>query len=868
MRKLILLLLTLTTLACQASNNLPDENQGLFGGAMLTVAGKTVTAETHHIVVPEQALVQEQHAANQLQYHLRLMTGQELAVVTAAKTSTLKIPLFVGRCSFPSETGLNIEFDKLGSDGIRIITRPDALVFAGNERGVLYAVYVFLEKFCQCHWFAPDCSDIPRSGTIEVPAVDYSYMPPFEMRDCNYKSCFIPEFGVRNRLNGTHNYAPEEWGGRITYAGKRGFSHTFERMVPVEKYYEAHPEYYSQIKNSKIAPQHLQLCLTNSDVKEIVVAEAKKWLLSSPGSKIVSVSHNDRSNYCRCSKCMELAAKEESQTGPLLHFVNYIADALKQEFPDVMVDTLAYGYTWKPPRHVKARDNVIVRLCPIQSCFSHALDRCDYNGLIQSYFEDWCNGAGKVYVWNYSMNYGRPLMPFPNLYAIKPQIEYFLRKGVNGVFYEGNHFSSGGEMAELRAYLIASLLWDPTRDTNALIDNFLEAYYAEAAPYIKKYIDLIHNHAKNKHITISTPPDYFLDHSVMDTAATILEQAEQAVKDDPIRLRRVQTATLPVFYSQLILNTTERRYVNGRLMPVEDNSEELVEKFAKFAKAANVARAERRETPDNWIESIRQRQPEACDAVLLENTFASVLIVPEHGGRIWSIRTASGKEILKNTDTWEGGYEEFCNVSTTSSVVYDTFEGGYRQISDGAGKLLGNSEKYEVLNKTANSLTLQGDLGNGLQLTRKIILLPDTPGLKITSTLRNCSGKTQEVGLNMKPVFRVSDSAQSAVMAQSADGNWQLISLSLPSDQRWGREIVLSDEQSSAGSWALFDKSESFAVENDFSTTNLKHCRINWSGAQAWAVLQLEYGTELNPDDSVTVESSYRFIFTDFPWQK
>ena len=45
----------------------------------------------------------------------------------------------------------------------------------------------------------------------------------------------------------------------------------------------------------------------------------------------------------------------------------------------------------------------------------------------------------------------------------------------------------GGELAELKTYLITKLLWDQTLNETALIDEFLAGYYgAAAAPFVKE----------------------------------------------------------------------------------------------------------------------------------------------------------------------------------------------------------------------------------------------------------------------------------------------------------------------------------------------------------------------------------------------
>ena len=114
--------------------------------------------------------------------------------------------------------------------------------------------------------------------------------------------------------------------------------------------------------------------MTNPDVIRIATAEIRKRIQEHPEAMIFSVSQNDWRNYCTCEKCRKLAEEEGSQAGPLLHFVNAIANDVAKDYPDKIIDTLAYQYTRKPPKHVKPAPNVAIRLCSIECCFTHPLE--------------------------------------------------------------------------------------------------------------------------------------------------------------------------------------------------------------------------------------------------------------------------------------------------------------------------------------------------------------------------------------------------------------------------------------------------------------------------------------------------------------
>jgi hypothetical protein len=81
------------------------------------------------------------------------------------------------------------------------------------------------------------------------------------------------------------------------------------------------------------------------------------------------------------------------------------------------------------------------------------------------------------------------IVPFPNIYALGPNIKGFAKAGATNYFPEGNAESNGGEMAELKTYVITKLLWDPTLNDTALIEEFIAGYYGPAGNSVQEYVD-------------------------------------------------------------------------------------------------------------------------------------------------------------------------------------------------------------------------------------------------------------------------------------------------------------------------------------------------------------------------------------------
>ena len=166
-------------------------------------------------------------------------------------------------------------------------------------------------------------------------------------------------------------------GGTIKYAD---FVHTFDRLIPPDLYAK-HPEYFPMVGGKRING-YVQRCLSNPDVLKLAIAGVKKAFDDHPDAMITSVSQNDVDKWCECDECKKLAKQYGGQSGVYIGFVNQVAEAIVKDpkYADKLIDTLAYQFTEQPPKSggVKPRDNVRIRLCPINVCQAHPYDHDDF----------------------------------------------------------------------------------------------------------------------------------------------------------------------------------------------------------------------------------------------------------------------------------------------------------------------------------------------------------------------------------------------------------------------------------------------------------------------------------------------------------
>ena len=532
------------------------------------------------IVIDPAAAATESFAARELASHLQQITGAHFSIRTNTEAPARAI--LVGPGTAARTVFADVSFDQLGAEDVVVRTRGERLLLAGGRpRGTLYAVSRFLQDQCGARWWTPWANRIPKKSELRVGELSVRAKPAFEYREPYWYPAFDADWAWRNGCNGQSSGLPPEKGGRIIY---KGFVHTFNALVPPEKHFAEHPEWFSLIKDKRTT-ERAQLCLTNPKLRDFTVERVKARLRESPEAGIISVSQNDWHGACQCAACKTLDDAEDSHAGTMLAFVNYIAEQIEKEFPHVAVDTLAYQYTRKPPKTLRPRMNVIVRLCSIECNFREPLDHAS-NASFAADIRGWARRADRLYIWDYTTDFAHYVQPHPNWFTLGANLRFFQAHHVRGVFEQGAYQSHGSEMAELRAWVLAQLLWNPQQDDRALIREFLEGYYGPAAEPIVRYLELMHEASRGHNLTCYSGTDApFLRFKPLAEAEKLWQEAERAVVGDEELRARVRLAHLPVRYVWLAgwENLRKECADTGATWPLSDARKQVAEEWREVA---------------------------------------------------------------------------------------------------------------------------------------------------------------------------------------------------------------------------------------------------------------------------------------------
>ncbi|MDN5849781.1 MAG: DUF4838 domain-containing protein [Nitrococcus sp.] len=522
------------------------------------------------------------HAARELARFLEQITGAEFPLVH--DRSAVSGPLLVvGWNRLAQESvGGELQRSSLGSDGFEIHTSGENLYFVGGSpRGTLYAVYYFLEEYLGCRWYSSEFSVIPDQPTIRLAAIHVREVPRFHYREVFSGDADDPAFSARNRLNGQLGHRigrklGEQHGGYVAVRSLGIF-----RLVPPKIYRESHPEYYGGG----------QLRFGNEAVRDIATAAVKKQLAKWPQEPYyLAIPHADRGSYYRGGKDGELIEEGGAPSAAYVDFVRFIAEAVQTDFPHVTVLAQAYLWSRKPPTQADLPDNMGVMSADIEADFSEPLSAAGNRDFLED-LDGWARLTEQILVWDYITNFAGYLQPHPNLHVLGPNVRALAKRtAVEGVFEQGSYGTEGGEFAELRAWVLAKLLWDPYQDAEALIAEFIQGYYGPAAPYIQEYIHALHASAKRHHtnLAVKTPPTVsYLSAELLRKADGLFAKAEQAAAGHAQFLRHVKAARIAVDYAVLM----NRARLESRAGGADDDwaMEERLDRFARYLELAKVS---------------------------------------------------------------------------------------------------------------------------------------------------------------------------------------------------------------------------------------------------------------------------------------
>ena len=234
---------------------------------------------------------------------------------------------------------------------------------------------------------------------------------------------------------------------------------------------------------------------------------------------------------------------------------------LKDEFPDVLVQTEAYNFTLAAPKTMRPEANVVVRFCDNYgfSDLTHPLAH-SRNQRPMALFAGWQDKQCKLGVWDY----WRVFQQHPLGFFARPatsersatDVRMFHKTGVELMTIEAEDLFGAGIKADsmsadmqsfmpLRTWVGLKLIDDPNKDLNTLLDTFCCGYYGPAAQPMRALLERIEDRQVELPIRVVDVQrhvwaEQFCDAAFFVDAFRWLDEAMLATAADPFVQTHIQ----------------------------------------------------------------------------------------------------------------------------------------------------------------------------------------------------------------------------------------------------------------------------------------------------------------------------------------
>ncbi|MFH1738615.1 MAG: DUF4838 domain-containing protein [bacterium] len=480
---LSILLLILTTFFCQIIS--ADAN------LILVKNGKAKST----IVISAQPSDQAAQAAQILQEYIEKISGAKLPVVNE-KEKARGHRILIGYSQAVRDLGVEIPSGftyQMNEEGFVIKTVGNDIVLAGNEdwnyRGTIFAVYEFLEEL-GCRWFFPGLYGevLPSKDTISVTSMDRVERPDFRFRNLWYSGWFptneqdqkwLRRWYDQNKLASLKMSLPGD--GSIT------------RLAPPDEYFESHPHIFALNEEGERVKD--MLCLSEPETIEIAVKTILETFRNDPDALTFGFAPPDGFPMCHCKQCQKdipgFTGKgygDPSLSDAWFRFANKIAEEVYKEFPHRWLLTNGYANRVRPPEGIeKFSPNLGIQSAIIAACSIHRIGdpKCWQRKLYKQILNRWTDMLDCVFIYDYDPGNSLENLPFPALHNLKYDIPYFKQRGIWGFWTEG---TNTWMVTHLNYYVRAKLMWDAETDVDALVRDYCEKFYGDAADAVEEYI--------------------------------------------------------------------------------------------------------------------------------------------------------------------------------------------------------------------------------------------------------------------------------------------------------------------------------------------------------------------------------------------
>lgn len=475
------------------------------------------------IVIPDDASGVVRFAGQELQKFMQQAFNAPVKIVSLPDKQ--KTSIILGDNSYSRRAGINI--DKLPRDGFIIQAEGKNIFIVGKddkqktpeselkrgawpqlfERGTLFGVYDFLERFINVRFYFPGPigTVIPEYKNLEIPAMNIVENPDYTQRKISWYSGQWYEGKERDkfvhpkknlnyyRLRMSTEYIPN--------------CHGLARLGYIQRFGKTHPEYFALMSNGKrynnpALPHSGQLCFS-SNIREQIFKDAKAFLTGKSAKEAGILTESNRYAWsrmgcqkgyfnimpqdgffpCHCTECQKHFSKGSKASSEFIWgFVTEMALNLKKDKVPGYLTMMAYS-PYRDVPNIKIPDNVMVMVAehgPWGIYNKHIQDKDNKE------IRDWVKKTGrKTWLWNYANKYGKREMPGVPQVTPRAIAKYYKEQSpyIFGAYMESE--TDKYIFNALNYYIFSKVCWDNSVDTDAVLNEYYKLMFGAAAEIMK-----------------------------------------------------------------------------------------------------------------------------------------------------------------------------------------------------------------------------------------------------------------------------------------------------------------------------------------------------------------------------------------------
>jgi hypothetical protein len=500
------------------------------------------------IVIADDATASALAAADELQYHLKKMSGAEVPIITdadAPKDADTTV-ILIGRSALTDQLG--VDYAAIAPEGYIIKTSGNALMIVGDDaggegktaeevgepevrKGSLFGVYGFLQDQLGCRWIwpGPTGEHVPQQAAVEVSDLDVADAPALERRHMRLMMHrdFQDADKLFDRALAKDEMSKQErlWYMRIRMGrhaeGPQG--HSFRNFW--EKYSATDSDIFALLPSGKRGyagrPGVVKMCVANPKLWDLLTEQFRAAHANNPNNHALQACEADgRAGHCTCDLCKafdatqynlpqdvldaldqdlydDLAPQKDGIPGTLstryAKFLNEMCRRVKAIDPEGYVTMYAMTRLRETPIGVKMEPNLMVNYVGFNNYpltpSERAAERRDFTG--------WITTGTKVVLRPNAPHYAGDGMPYNISREMGDDFQFALDNGLVQAEFDSmlGYWASWGPTH----YILPRMMWEgKVRDPETLIAEWYSAFGPAQRP-MRAYYDFWEAYIRSKY---------------------------------------------------------------------------------------------------------------------------------------------------------------------------------------------------------------------------------------------------------------------------------------------------------------------------------------------------------------------------------